>query len=396
MATLKVKYSQLFSVSVIQPFYQNKVCKTYQTTPIPDFAFVPTPACVTLMNRLGFLFKADDMNDGFSIYALVSGQNGSNDDLLRFHPKPNDKLSFLMVLKNPDVVNFNDLPIGLPTNYLYYFDNTINAPAVPRSQLYLSKDAAGVKGANDAIEYAFSNYSFHYAAPVDASDVLLKHLQTGITIPPQTVINQNGEADISFDLTNLPSGLCQLLIANLVEDSFYYVGNNIAQQPIFGAIEIMLSATLAANYRVMENDFSLTTDRPVFTIPFINRTTNWRYTFQYTDNSPIALEMAALSPAEKTAFINQLNIVCNDNSITFAPQAAPDGQFVFASANVPPLQEKYFFQSGMGKEPLGLSLKKYIGDPKEAVLKSMLAYPSTNVVNATVPPIIYSDIFLTI
>lgn len=395
MATLKVRYSQLFSVSVLQPFYQNNVCKIYQTTPVPDFAFVPTPACADLMKRLGLLFKPDDVNDGFNIYALVSGENGGNDDLLRFHPKANDKLSFLMLLKNADVVNFNDLPVQLPSNYIYYFDNTINAPAALRNQLYLSKNAAGVMGANDAIECSFSNYAFHYAATVVPASVAIKHAQTGTSIPPKTVINQNGEADITFDLISLPSGICQLLIATIVEDSFYYVGN-IPPQPIFGAIEIMLSSTIAANYRVIENDFSITADRPGFTIPFINRTTHWRYTFQYSDNSPIALEMATMTPAEKIAFINQLNIVSNDSSITFTPQAAPDGQFVFASANVPALQEKYFFQAGMGKEPLGLSLKKYIGDAKEAVIKPTLAYPSTNLVNATVPPTIYSDIFLTI
>ena len=396
MGVFKIKYSPLFYLQVVQPYYLNKVCKAYQTQPQPDFSLIPTPACVGTMKRLGYIFKQDDRNGGCTVFAEVSGQNMANQDLLRFHPKALDKLVFWMVLKNPSTTQFNDLPVALPNNYLYYFDNLVADGAAVRSALHISKDVATVKGANDAMESSYSAYSYVNAGNITPADAEVKHLVSGQTVAPKNVVNQGTQAFINFDLSTLPSGVCQLLILGVPTDTFYYIGN-VAPQPIFGAVEIMLQSSVAQHYEVIENDFSLTPDRPIFTIPFKSRKTHWRYTVQLAPTSALALEIASKVGPAKTDFLNHINILCNDPSITFAAGTSTEVRLVFESSNAPDLQEQYFHALGMGKEPLSLSLyKNTTGPGTGTVVKSSLPYPSPDMVNASEPPFIYSDIFLTI
>ena len=154
---------------------------------------------------------------------------------------------------------------------------------------------------------------------------------------------------------------------------------------------------MAANYRVIEADNSLIAARPFYTIEFINRQTFWRYSIHLQNNSPLFLEMAALSAADKAIFLNELNIVTNDTGITFTKTSSTDTAFEFVSDNAVALHEKYNSASDPSHAILGLSLKKYIGNAaKEAVVKINLPYPAPGNLNASVLPKIYSDIFLTI
>ena len=137
-------------------------------------------------------------------------------------------------------------------------------------------------------------------------------------------------------------------------------------------IELLLANTLDANYRAVEVDRSLVSDRPLYTIPFINRATRWRYTVALKTNSPLFIEMDALTPANKTDFINRLNIVSNDTAINFTQtSASPDGtSFQFVSNTAVALQEKYLSSSSITKDTLSLTLKKNIGIPAEAAVRT--------------------------
>jgi hypothetical protein len=133
------------------------------------------------------------------------------------------------------------------------------------------------------------------------------------------------------------------------------------------------------------------------TIRFINRQALWRYVIHVHSNSALYLEIEALTPAEKIIFLDQLNIVTNDTSITFSKLTATETEFVFVSDHALFLREKYFSSTSLTQDVLNLTLKKYIGDVvKEAAVKAHLPYPSTNLIDATTPPEIYSDIFLTV
>jgi hypothetical protein len=396
MNGIQIKYAVLFRLSVEQLFYQNRLYKQNKTQPQLDILLVPTHDCLSVMNRLNMVFKNTDVNSGFVVLARVSGTNGSGNDVLKFSPGKQDNLSFLMLLKNADVVNFNELPVQPAANNVYYFNNDINDLAATRDDLHLSKDAAGVDGTNDSIKTSTENYRFHHIAAVAQGTAKVKHVLSGQLVEPIQIVNQGGQSDLTFNLSALPMGKCELLINNIPQDQFYYL-EKYSGQKVFGIIELSLASTLTSNYRIVEPDKSLIAQKPFYIITFNNRKTIWRYTIQLQNTSPLFLEMAALSPADKADFISKLNIVTNDTTITFSRDTVTDNEFVFVSDNPLLLQEKYFSSTSLTHDPLNLTLKKYITDAaKEAAVKSNLPFPPTGSIDASALPNIYSDIFLTL
>ena len=396
MNGIQIKYAELLSLSVKQLFYRNKLYKQHKTAPALDIQIVPTADCLAVMSRMNLIFKNIDTNSGFVVLARVAGTNGAGNDILRFPAGKADILSFLMILNNRDVINFNDLPVQFSANNLYYFSNEVTDALATRGDLHLSKVALGVDGANDVIKKSGGNYRYHHMAAVMPGTAKVKHILTGTAVDPVLVVNQGGQSDLTFNLSALPMGKCQLLINALPVDEFYYL-EQYAGQMIFGIIELSLSQTLAANYRIIEADRSLMAQKPFYTITFLNRETTWRYRIRLQNNSPLYLEMAALSPVDKADFISKLNIVSNDTTITFSRVSATDTEFVFESDNELLLQEKYVSSTSLTHDALILTLKKYITDAtREAAVKSNLPYPSTGAIDASALPQIYSDIFLTL
>jgi hypothetical protein len=396
MNGIVIKYAELFRLSIEQLFYANKICKKYTTTPEPDITLVPTDSAVALMKSLDLVYRNTGTNGGCLLLARVSQKNGVGNDVLRFIPNPAETLCFLMIANNPDVINFNDLPFQPAADHLYYFNNNLADGAALRNDLHLSLVAAGVNGANDTIKTSGANYRFHNTAIVTSGTAKIIRVASGDIVQPVSVVNRVAQSDLSFNLSALPAGRCQLLINNVVKDEFFYAGNT-SGGFLFGIVEISLSVTVAANYRVIEGDNSLTTIRPLFTIEFINRQTFWRYSIHIQNNSPLFLEMAALSAADKTTFLSELNIVSNDTGITFSKTSSSDTSFEFVSDNAVALHEKYISASDPAHTTLSITLKKYIGNAaKEAAVKTNLPYPLPTNINASVLPKIYSDIFLTI
>ena len=335
-----------------------------------------------------------------TIFSRVNGKNGGGDDLLRFKPVAGDKLCFWIFLKNTAAINFNQLPVTYNNAKMFYFTNQLTDGGALRGNLHLTASASGVNESADTVVKMSSSYSYHHTAVVLAGTAVVKHSITGAEVEPKTIINQAASADLYFDLSLLPEGNCQLFINHIEEDAFYYMGSNPPQA--FGVIELLLAPSLDANYRIAEADRSIITERPFYTLHFINRPTLWRYNIELGANSPLFLEISALPDApalnNKTDFINSLKIITNDSAITFAPAvASPDGtSFKFVSNAPVGLQEKYISSSSITKDALSLTLKKYVGLPAEAVVKSDLQCPSTGTIDASNNPMIYSDILITI
>ncbi|QEC77990.1 hypothetical protein [Mucilaginibacter ginsenosidivorax] len=394
MATLTVKYSQLLTLSVMQQFYRNGICAAYTTAPKLDFTILPTDECLAFLKAKNMVFKSTDTTGGFTIMARTLGTNLSGNPLLKSRITNTDKLTFFMLLNNPNAVNFDLLPTQLAAGNIYYFSNQVVDNAALRTNLHLSKNKLGVDGNNDQVKKTDVNYKYSFAGVVTTAQAVVKHLLTGLTVNAASVIVQGTNSILTFNLSALPSGRCQLLISNVLIDTFYFLGT-MASQPVFGVIELNLAATLPANYRIIETDQSLLPTRPNYTVLFKNRPTFWRYNIQLQTTSPIYLEMAKLTPAQKTDYINQLSITCNDASIKFKLASNTDLSFVFVSLAGIPLQEKYVLSSSATGAPLVFTLYKHITTNKTEV-KSNLAYPSTGIINASNPPAIYSDIFISL
>ena len=392
MGNVNFLYTTLFAVSLEQEFYRNGLFKQPATIPIPDFRLTPTEECLAVSKRLDIISRTDEIKSGFLAAARVLGKTGGGDDLLRFPPRSDDKLTYWITLENPEALNFNSVPAERDAQKIFYFTNQRTDAAAPREQLHLTTAALGVDGATDRIQKVTSEYPYHHASELAPGTVKVKHLLTGASIAPYSHINATGQSDLSFDLSPLPLGKCQLLISNVPTAEFYYVGKG-APSSLFGIVELSLASTLDANYRIVESDRSLTTLRPNFRIHFIKRKTKWRYTFHLQPFSKLYLDIQGA--ADKADFLSRLRIVTNDTAITFSQVSATDTDIVYQSDSEVALQEAYISSSATTPEPLKLELKKLVGDPGEEILRSYLAYPSTNLIDARVSPTTYSDIFIT-
>src|ERR1700759_1739580 len=102
MATLTLKYAQLLTVSVLQSFYNNGICAAYTTTPILDFTIIPTNECLSFLKAKNMVFKNTDSAGGFTIMARTLGANLSGNPLLKNRVGNADKLTFFMLLNNPN------------------------------------------------------------------------------------------------------------------------------------------------------------------------------------------------------------------------------------------------------------------------------------------------------
>lgn len=392
MSGWKIKYSELFSLSIQQSFYENGICKKNTADSQPDFLILSTLECQELMKRLDFVFRPVARQAGCIVLSRTTA-NSTNDTVLRFPSNADGKLSFWMILQNPDLLTFNNLPARSEPDKIWYFSNEVTDVGVPRNNLHLSTDATGVNSANDLIKTSSPDYHFHHGSVVTPHSAFVKHLTTGSLVPAKTIVNQAGQAYLSFDLSSLPLGKCKLIISGADVDNFYYMGST--SLSVFGVVEIFLSPSLDANYRTVETGNVLTTVRPFYTIQFNNRKTLWRYTIVLEKNNPIYIAMQAMSPGERTSFVNHFKIVStNDTNITFTQSLVNDTTFEFVSGNVITLQEKYV--SSLDGKGLRLTLKKNEGIAGESIVRDYLPFPSNVLIDALNDPTIYSDIFLTI
>lgn len=391
--SLIVKYKPLCSISLEQPFYENRICHDYDAIPSLDYSIVPTEECFQVMNRANLLFKKSDRQGGGAVYAQVREVAGPTTELY-YKTKKTDLLTFAIVLNNADLLNFNNLPLSGSAGSTFYFSNRASDAAAPRTALHLSSDPAFVTPA-DRFALASDLFRYTHSSPVVTGSAKVKHLNSGIEVQAKTVINEGTNAHLLFDLSGMPAGRCQLNIASIPIAELYYPGRVLLPGTL-GFIELSLDSAILPNYRIVESDFSLTATRPAYKIVFRNRSTRWRYILLLKENSPLYLQMAVLSAPDKLIFINQMNIVANDATLNFTSSAINDKRFEFTSNTDIALHEKYWSSTISPPEPLNLTLKKYIGDAREADVRSHLPYPSTGIVDTRNDPTFYSDILITL
>ena len=401
MNRLQLKYSSLFTIVIQQSFYMNNLHVAGAIDIVPDFDIVPTPECLAVAKRLNYVIKTGNPATGLTVLARVAGTNGGGDDLLRIKPMQTDKLSFYIMLRNHHAINFNKLPLQQHPGRLYYFSNEVVDGAAPRNNLHLSLAAAGVHEVNDATRENTDNYSITLPAAA-ATGSFIQHLVTGRKTGPAATISNGGSSTLSFKLAGLPPGKYKLVDGTPADrDLFYYNGSSLPSGA-WGVIEIMLSPLIASKYQVIEPDFSLLPDRPAYTLLFENRLAKWRYTVKLPANSPLFKEIDTLpADADKITFLNHVNIVTNDGTITFALTmpvivSPTPTQLEFVANTALRFKEQYFSTTLINK-PLKLDLKKNIGlGPPPPIVKENLPHPGTALINSLTPPDIFSEIFITI
>lgn len=394
MNGIHVKYSPLLNLSIMQLFYENRVCPGYRISPETDIEIVPTETTVNTMRRLDMIFKKTNLNGGFILLANTVGKSGPN-DVLRVAPQKADRLSFLLLFKNVSSYHRNLLPLPMPAGNILYFSNEITDGAAQRNDLHLTAAAAGVDGNTDIIKSSGPLYRYNHNTTVTAGKAKVIHLASGASLLPESLVNESGKATMVFNLQALPDGKCRLVIDNVNLEDFYYTGP-LDGLKVAGVVELNLAAALPANYRIVEPGKLLTPERPVYTIRFPNRKTIWRYIVQMQASSPLYLQMKDLNPADKAQFLNLLKIESNDPDVAFTRSAVTDFSIVFESTQPLSLKEKYI--SSVVDDPLSINFNRYPdpGPGTPTILKASLPYPSTDMLNARNPNAVLSEIFLTI
>ncbi len=392
MGGICIKYQELLSVRIELPFYANLQGRKGAVNPRPDISIAPDAETLELFKRMDLIMR--ETAGGVIILARTLGETPGGNPVMRFPAPKGGKITLLLRLGNTDVLTVNDLPAIADSGRLLYLTNTVPDGAAARNNLHLSASAAGIFGGSDALGFARATYRFVNGMPVNAATTFVRHLLTGAEIAPAACTNEEGGANLLFDLSALPAGVCELWIAGALEDTFYHLVDTDIR-PVFGVVELSLNSGLEENYRAIEPDRSLSAQRPSYVVRFVSRESFWRYTFRLQPASPLALELAGLSPAQRAIFLDHLNIVSNDSNVTFtAHPSGADNELIYVTDAAAALREAYFNAAGTA---LSLSLTKNIGDANaEAIIKRGLPYPSSQVINAASAPDYYSEIFITI
>src|SRR5688500_7528596 len=108
MNGLQVKYTLLTTVFMEHLFYENGVCRKYFAEPEPDLEFLPTDECKDYLGKTDLLFKLMPHKGGFGIFARVFGKTPGGLNIIRAGIGPGHKLTFLVTLRNAELINFND------------------------------------------------------------------------------------------------------------------------------------------------------------------------------------------------------------------------------------------------------------------------------------------------
>ena len=108
---IQLNYKELLTVDIEHSFYQNNYCAKYKTVPVPDFGIVPSDDTISLMKRLGMVFRTNPEKNGFTVFAEVKEQLNPDDYLLRVTPPDGSKLVFSLKLMNGNFLNINNCHI---------------------------------------------------------------------------------------------------------------------------------------------------------------------------------------------------------------------------------------------------------------------------------------------
>jgi hypothetical protein len=166
-------YKRLMQVTIRHTFYNasGNLC--------PDFTIAPTTASAELIASMGLLFKGE--GTGFSIL-LDQFQNKKFLDYLRRQAQPGSgvwtRLSFELSVKNPNFVNFTDMPMGTtPAMGTFYLSNT-TAQTKKNGDIRLN---TGPLTRKEPVRLTGSQYAYYLGNP-DSHRVVVRDISGAIVL----------------------------------------------------------------------------------------------------------------------------------------------------------------------------------------------------------------------
>lgn len=310
---VRIKYTELFEVDVLHDYYNSGRSA--------DFIFQPTEACVHLLRRYNLIYKARET--GFSIYSEV---NTREEGIKMKVPFSNmEKFTFLMKLKNPNFVNFSELPLTPALNAFYYFNNLTNNIAGDGDLLLGSTNSLKSVSETDLIKKIGRFYSYDYSSDQLELAGALKSLDFNQSLQVQER-GKEGHFSFKLDTIPLPEGRGEFWIDGAKQEDFYLAHTSF-KEDFFAIVEVFYKDGLSSDYRFMEPDGSI--QAKSYKIKFKSRATTWRYILNKRNGSElsdlvveknsepaIAFTKDAFSTAEKVVFFSSVPQKFSEEPVT--------------------------------------------------------------------------------
>jgi hypothetical protein len=255
-------YRVLFRLSLRHTFYTDGVCE--------DFVAEPTPACRTVLDRYGLIFKRAD--DGFVVVAPLAPQDP---DALRLPFGPDVPVfAFLLRLTNPYLLNVSDVDEPTPGETVFYFNNLRDDQADGRRLLGDSVAAARVGPARRLVDK--TSYTHPFDSPVSSAEMILRDpfgTERGrftFDMGSETVEGH------TVNLATFPPGFYTMEDDHGGSEAFYYDPGLYGNAP-FAVVEVFTDpARVPVAYQFIDTNEALS-DQGDYAIEMLARATTWQY-----------------------------------------------------------------------------------------------------------------------
>lgn len=282
---MRLAYQPLFRIRLRHAYYTDGISRN-------DFSLVPTPACRTLLDQYGLVFRPGA--DGGALYASVE-PDSSPATLLKPLGDDNLRLAFLLTPLQPQVLNMTHLPRHKPRREVFYFDNLRDDQT--NGRLHLSDSIADARLGAPLRLLTAPAYSYRFDPPVNAATLNLTdrfanpvHTVSFRLPKPDDLISEY-RLDLS-GVSKLTAGRYHLSDDHGGGEDFYY-DPGLFGHDVLGIMEIFSRTdrlTPDQSNRVPNAycflDGAALTGLDAYTLQFERRATIWRYvvTKQYPAN----------------------------------------------------------------------------------------------------------------
>jgi hypothetical protein len=227
---MNINFNTLFDVDIFHEYYKDGISR--------DFEIAPTDECKNLLRDYRLLFRNTIRGFGVSCEADVNENSIIPID-------SQIKLSFVLVCKNPFLLNYSNLPFDKIKNIVYYFSNHDLSPGkttLHKNNEYLSKE--------DRIELQSDFLSWQEITDEKEIGVIINDISSKKIIDKSFKVF-NKAADVSLDLNPFSLGKLSMSINGAKEVEFYS-GKNLFGKKVFGIVEIFIdkSSIIPASYQI--------------------------------------------------------------------------------------------------------------------------------------------------
>jgi hypothetical protein len=339
VTAMETRFARLFGLKILHEWYSDQYGKDAIGR---DFAVLPTQTCLQTLRGHQLIFK--NRVAGADIICPFEIPSGNNN--LKKPARPIQGpivFSFMLIARNPLLVNYSDLPMRCAQQQIYRFANLFSHTDSQR--VYLSKQ--GQASSQDRIKLAKQSFMYceTFSDIVDSAVIKVED-EFGNTvfkdnsplIQAHTVETDGSPGDpasekkesvisINIDLHDVQPGKFMLSVDNHLKHTFY-AGNELIRRNVFGIIDIFHNDSVPKDNRFINDQSGI--NEKTYIVNFQRRTRVWRYNIvlKYTPK---------IDPS-------QISVLASNASIKFNKTVPVNGSqqpktIQFTSSDELPMQE---------------------------------------------------------